>query len=94
MECFAVQSKAPFILSIPPGDNLSVQFTSYLLYISLATQVKVSCATRSENKMKLIVFLATIVLVSAKSIKIDQLEYGFCGENSNENPLFNLMIIT
>merc|ERR1712066_705554 len=37
-----------------------------------------SCATRSENKMKLIVFLATIVLVSAKSIKIDQLEYGFC----------------
>merc|ERR1711953_536357 len=32
----------------------------------------------SENKMKLIVFLATIVLVSAKSIKIDQLEYGFC----------------
>ena len=25
--------------------------------------------------------LATIVLVSAKSIKIDQLEYGFCGEN-------------
>merc|ERR1712066_152736 len=37
-----------------------------------------SCATRSENKMKLIEFLATIVLVSAKSIKIDQLEYGFC----------------
>merc|ERR1712227_476811 len=37
-----------------------------------------SCATRSENKMKLILFLATIVLVSAKSIKIDQLEYGFC----------------
>merc|ERR1711950_126847 len=34
--------------------------------------------TLSENKMKLIVFLATIVLVSAKSIKIDQLEYGFC----------------
>merc|ERR1711993_216847 len=29
-------------------------------------------------KMKLIVFLATVVLVSAKSIKIDQLEYGFC----------------
>merc|ERR1719219_3292261 len=28
--------------------------------------------------MKLIVFLATVVLVSAKSIKIDQLEYGFC----------------
>jgi len=28
--------------------------------------------------MKLIVLLATIVLVSAKSIKIDQLEYGFC----------------
>merc|ERR1712066_880508 len=25
-----------------------------------------------------IVFLATVVLVSAKSIKIDQLEYGFC----------------
>merc|ERR1711970_475766 len=37
-----------------------------------------SCDTLSENKMKLIVFLATIVLVSAKSIKIDQLEYGFC----------------
>merc|ERR1711878_85202 len=34
--------------------------------------------TLSENKMKLIVFLATIVLVSAKSIKIDQVEYGFC----------------
>ena len=32
------------------------------------------------KKMKLIVLLATIVLVSAKSIKIDQLEYGFCGE--------------
>ena len=43
--------------------------------------MKDSCASRSENKMKLIVFLATIVLVSAKSIKIDQLEYGFCGEN-------------
>merc|ERR1712168_1714566 len=37
-----------------------------------------SCDTLSENKMKLIVFLATIVLVSAKSIKIDQLEYGSC----------------
>merc|ERR1712168_1249824 len=37
-----------------------------------------SCDTLSENKRKLIVFLATIVLVSAKSIKIDQLEYGFC----------------
>merc|ERR1712079_145511 len=37
-----------------------------------------SCVLQSENKMKLIVFLATIVLVSAKSIKIDQLEYGFC----------------
>merc|ERR1711978_151430 len=33
---------------------------------------------QSEKKMKLIVLLATIVLVSAKSIKIDQLEYGFC----------------
>merc|ERR1712001_179232 len=31
-----------------------------------------------SKKMKLIVLLATIVLVSAKSIKIDQLEYGFC----------------
>merc|ERR1711994_543663 len=31
-----------------------------------------------KKKMKLIVLLATIVLVSAKSIKIDQLEYGFC----------------
>merc|ERR1711874_796194 len=37
-----------------------------------------SCVLQSENKMKLIVFLATVVLVSAKSIKIDQLEYGFC----------------
>merc|ERR1711988_1355768 len=36
-----------------------------------------SCVLQSENKMKLIVFLATVVLVSAKSIKIDQLEYGF-----------------
>ena len=30
--------------------------------------------------MKLIVLLTTIVLASVKSIKIDQLEYGFCGE--------------
>ena len=36
--------------------------------------------TTVKKKMKLIVLLATIVLVSAKSIKIDQLEYGFCGE--------------
>merc|ERR1712223_1341822 len=34
--------------------------------------------TTVKKKMKLIVLLATIVLVSAKSIKIDQLEYGFC----------------
>merc|ERR1711953_889252 len=33
---------------------------------------------KSANKMKLIVLLSTIVLVSAKSIRIDQLEYGFC----------------
>merc|ERR1711953_727068 len=33
---------------------------------------------KSANKMKLIVLLSTIVLVSAKNIRIDQLEYGFC----------------
>ena len=30
--------------------------------------------------MKLIVLLATIFLLSVRSIKIEQLEYGFCGE--------------
>ena len=35
--------------------------------------------------MKLLVFLATIVLASARSVKIDQIEYGFCRKFLNTN---------
>ena len=40
--------------------------------------------------MKLIVLLATIFLLSVRSIKIDQLEYGFCGELDHNNKLLML----
>merc|ERR1712066_506351 len=52
-----------------------------------------SCVLQSENKMKLIVFLATVVLVSAKSIKIDQLEYGFCeGADTSVGTIDNVSV--
>ena len=51
-----------------------------LSYHSSFSSPSVQRGPKSANKMKLIVLLSTIVLVSAKSIRIDQLEYGFCGE--------------
>ena len=51
-----------------------------LSYHSSFSSPSVQRGPKSANKMKLIVLLSTIVLVSAKNIRIDQLEYGFCGE--------------
>jgi len=40
--------------------------------------------------MKLLVFLATVVLVSARSVKIDQIEYGFCPDSPEPGTIDNI----
>merc|ERR1712227_341811 len=42
------------------------------------------------GKMKLLVFLATVVLISARSVKIDQIEYGFCPDSPEPGTIDNI----
>ena len=40
--------------------------------------------------MKLLVILSSVVLISAKSLNLKQLEYGFCGETKTNQRICSM----